>query len=111
MKLKRITRRKVAVAIGLCLGWYMASLAEYHLPFVATSIAENLPPHGSREPAAHGGGKHGEEGNVSDNLRPGSKPAWLNDVLNITGGLFVAAIVLGPIALALRGAERPDPTG
>ena len=109
MKSKRITRKRVAVAIGLCLGWYLAGLAGPYLPFVGASVAEDSPTEKLREPAGYGDSEYGEAGKVSKNLVPGSRPAWLNDVLTVAGGLFVAAVLLGPIALALRGPERPDP--
>ncbi len=130
--MKRITRRMVAGAIGLVVGWHAAGLVSVLGPGV--SFASDAQHGASDVPEAangHGdsGGKHADQGAsaghassvgghdeydaayaAAQQLVPRPEDvSWYGCVVRVIAGLFVAAVVLGIPALKLRGPELPDP--
>jgi len=116
--MERLTRRTVAVILGLSLGWWIAGLAPHFVPGVGMSFAgeaQSTSPsvhtveddHGDASGSGHSGGRAGH-------LVPREADTfWYKPVLIAVISLFVAAIVLGIPALRLRGPEPPesaDPT-
>jgi hypothetical protein len=98
-KPKRFLRRCLACFLGLYLGWMAAALAFDQVPQAA--YAES--------PAAHPGEKEGhphEEGQVhSIEALKVEESFWFGKVVAGAVLLFVAAAVLGPLALSLKGPE------
>ena len=107
MKMFRLTRRTPWILVGLSLGWYAAGLPL----FCGTSVAGESALHEEHGSSTHDG--HDDEAGDSDHavrhLVPRYKPGWLRPVLWTIAGLFVAAVLLGPLSLRLRGPEPPDP--
>ncbi len=117
--MSRFTRRTLAVVLGLALGWYIAGTAGHLLPGASISLADD--PHdqatsGQAHPSESGPGHsnpseadaHGPQ--AARDLVPGANDVpFIRPVVYATAGLFIAAIVLGIPALALRGPEPPDP--
>lgn len=103
--MKRLTRRTLAIVMGLGLGWWVAGLAPQILPGVEVSFADQNEHAHSNE----GNSVHGEDSAASE-LVPEKKHApFFKPVLGTIVGLFIAAVVLGIPALKLRGPEPPDP--
>ena len=110
--MKRLTRRTLAIVLGLALGWWCAGLAPQIPPAVGVSFAEEAHDTSASDHAA----KHGQEDphdsghSGANELVPkeGDTP-WFKPVIIATMSLFLAAIVLGIPALKLRGPEPPDP--
>lgn len=110
MKIACLKRRTLWILVGLCLGWYVAGLPL----FGGMSVAGEPPvqeEHGSTTNDGHSDEVAGTQHGAVQYLvpDPNHKPAWLRPVLWTIGGLFVAAVLLGPISLRLRGPELPDP--
>ena len=106
----RLFGRHLWILVGLCLGWYVAGLPL----FVGISVAEESALHEEHGPATHDEGGDEAGGAHHDAVRhlvpdPLHKPGWLRPVLWTVAGLFVAAVLLGPLSLKLRGPEPPDP--
>ena len=117
--MSRFTRRTLAVVLGLGLGWYIAGTAGHLLPAVGALRADN--PHdqtasGEAHPSESRSGDDNLSGDVAHgpqaakDLVPGANDVpFIRPVVYAAAGLFIAAIMLGIPALALRGPEPPDP--
>lgn len=111
--MKRITRRTIGAVIGLSLGWYVYGVVDPILSGKPSFAHEDKAAH-QAAPAGHAErGKHPAEEDsehVAGHLVPADGGApFIRPVIYAAVGLFVAAIVLGIPAQALRGPEPPDP--
>lgn len=104
--MNRITRRTLAVIAGLVIGWYAAGMVGPHLPLVGVSVAETTH---EADVQGHGAGHDDHADNEATALVPHEAMPWLQPVIVVAIGLFIAAIVLGPAAMSIRGPELPDP--
>ncbi len=130
--MKRVIRRTLGIIVGLMLGWWFAGVAmQTSDPWLGVSYGAGVgdetdpnkaiyeysagehaqPHHDTGHGAGHKGDHHDQGVAAAELLMPGSleQVCWYRPVVTTTGGLFIAAVVLGIPALALRGPEPPDP--
>ena len=106
--MKRVTCRTLAAIVGLTVGWYLAGMAGPHMPFVGVSFAES---DSSEHPSHNSNDQHKEHTNPAETLVPRESVAWIRPVLWGAGGLFVAALLIGPLVLKLstpKNSAAPD---
>lgn len=99
-RFKRSCRKLIAVVLGLFLGWMAADVAFDQLPsaaYGATSPATGAADH------AHEEVKHSMEA-----LKPTAASPWQGKLIRVAILLFLAAVVLGPIAQSLKSPEPPE---
>ena len=105
--MKRMSRRLIAVMLGLALGWYSAALLRVETASFASGE------HAGAAADAHGtAADHGADGagHAAEALVPqGDRIPWLGAVRNGVIALFVAAVVIGIPVMKLKGPEPPDP--
>ncbi|MEX2213672.1 MAG: hypothetical protein WD768_06070 [Phycisphaeraceae bacterium] len=113
----RRLRKLTAIVIGLALGWTIAELAFNQVPqasnaaMAATAAAA---PEGDH-PKPVGGevdhAKHDHHAPASVmNLKPGEgQTPWFGTVVWYAILLFVLAAALGPLVIALKGPDLPEP--
>ena len=103
--MKRFTRRMVAIATGLSIGWIAAGWRTTG-SFSFAGDEPATPHHG----ADHTSGSHvGADQQTVTALAPHGEVVWLRPMLTAVVVLFIAAIVLGATALALKGPDPPEP--
>lgn len=99
---KRLVRKTVAILIGLFLGWLAADVAFDQVPTAAAASAA---------PAAGGAVKadeHAEMHSMEALTLQGGKGYWFGKVVRVSLLLFLAAAVLGPVAMSLKSPEPPE---
>ena len=109
--MRRTLRRFWAITLGLALGWYAAGLLPGDFDSPPQAIAAGSA--SSSGAAADGKSKAPDPGEAAAaKLTPESLPQqapFFSAVVFGTVGLFVAAVVLGVPALALKGEDPSDP--
>ena len=137
--IKRRIRKVAAIMIGVMLGWYFAELAFNQLPQMTQSahavdsapkLALNEEP--AKDQAKEPAKKEADPAKAKDqqpkdaakskdthnhhapesvqNLVPGKgQTDWYGRVVWYAVLLFILAVVLGPVVIALKGPDLPDP--
>ena len=103
-KPRRILRRTLAIMLGIYLGWVAADVAFEQVPGPDSSAF------GAAAGGVEAAGGHDGHMHSIDALKPGpGHTPWFGKVVFFAVTLFVAAAVLGPVALSLKSPEPPDP--
>ena len=103
--MKRLLRRMTGVVLGVASGWWVAGVAPQLLPEVSFAVDTDQ----ARELVDHVTGDH-HGGGPADALVPKPSDApWFNPVLVAIVCLFGASLLLGSLALKLRGPDPPEP--
>lgn len=104
--MKRMTRRSLAILLGLTLGWYAAGL----MPGTSVTMAADGGTSTHKSDEHHDHDHDADHAPAATMLSVGpSQSPWLSSVLTAAAGLFAAAIVLGIPAMKLRGPEPVEP--
>ena len=98
---RRFLRRTVAIALGLFLGLLAAEVALDQRP---TAAAYGSSPTSIETKPDERGPSHA----VDALALQGGKGPWFGKLVRFTALLFFAAVVLGPVAIALKSPEPPE---